>query len=348
MFLKDKIIPVYQSIFEPLLMTELPDEVIATCDSCTQCRSVESPYINTKCCSYHPHLANYLVGGILQDSTESMETGRAKVQEQLKNRFGVTPYGIIPPYPFFLRIKEFKSHEFWSRPKELNEAQLCPYYSIGYCSIWPYRENLCSTYFCSSIGGKYGKKFWDMFNQYIKMTETTLSQYALFQMDWPPDKIKTEPVTTIDFNFEDENGNLNEEHYRKLWGEWVDREEDFFINCYEKVKDLDIKTFYKLTGLKREILEAALNKLRPKFFENVLPEYMQFNRSVILEDMGNGKIKLILGNVSTIVPAVIMPLVRSFNNKRSTLEAFQLGYDVLYNLSELVDDLREKGMLVKA
>src|SRR5690606_27773427 len=169
--------------------------------------------------------------------------------------------GIIPPYPFFHRVKEFKSHEFWLRPKELNERQLCPYYSNGLCSIWPYRENLCSTYFCSSVGGKAGKKFWDMVNQYIKLTETTLAQYALLQTGWPPEEIKTNYVTTTDFDFEDEEGHIDDEKYQKIWGKWAGREKEFFISCYEVVRDLDVETFRRLAGLKREILEKAINNM---------------------------------------------------------------------------------------
>lgn len=77
--------------------------------------------------------------------------------------------------PYSRCQKVIESHEFWSLPLELIESQGCPYLDYVYCAIWKYRENLCVTYFCSSIGGVTVQTFLGEINKYLKMSETSLS-----------------------------------------------------------------------------------------------------------------------------------------------------------------------------
>lgn len=346
MILQDKIPSIYHSIFPELLSIEFPEEEIATCNACNLCRSIKSPYINTKCCTYHPHFANFLIGGVLTDDIENLALGRAIITGQIKARAGVTPYGIIPSVPYSIRQKEAEIQEFWSRPHELTESQLCPYYDNGNCTVWKYRENLCITFFCSSIGGNAGQTFWNKLNKYLKMAETSLAQYAMLELGWLPSKIKTEAVSTADFNLEDENGNVNEEKYANLWGEWIGREEDFYAKCFKIVKNIDNNIFKRITGVSREILEAAILDTQQSFMRNILPDYLILNPDIVTENTKENYTHLVLGKVSAEVPTVILPFIRGFNGKRKTADIFHFGYNVLFNMTELVNELREKHMLI--
>jgi hypothetical protein len=347
MDLHEKIPSIYHSLFPELLDIAVPDEQIATCETCNLCRSTKSPYINTKCCAYHPHLANFLIGGVLSDGIESLAVGKERIQRQILARIGVTPYGIIPPVSYSVRQKEADSQEFWSRPHELMEAQRCPYYDRGHCTIWKYRENLCVTYFCSSIGGTAGKKFWKKVNKYLKMAETSLAQYAMLQLGWPAANIKTDAVTNADFNLEDEQGNVNEASYAALWGEWNGREEEFYKSCFEIIKTMNAVTFKKISGLSREILETAIRETRKDFHLNILPDILLLNPDIVYEKVNEENIRLIFGNSSAEIGSLVLPLIRGFNGKRKTVDVFALGYNILLNISELVEELRVKGMLIK-
>ena len=347
MNLKSKIPSFYHRFFPELLEVEFPSEKIATCDTCTLCRSSRSPYISTKCCIYFPHLSNFLLGGILVDKENSLVEGKDRVRKQIITQLGVTPYGIIPSLAYSINQKEAESQGFWSRPHELAESQRCPYYDNGKCTVWKYRENLCVTHFCSSIGGEAGKSFWKKVNQYMKMAETSLAQYAMQQLGWPSAKIKTKAVSTADFDLDDEHGNINKENYSRLWGEWAGREEEFYIKCYEIVSKLDAATFKKITGLKRELLDAAIRDTQTDFVKNILPEKLIFNPEVDSEEAEEGFTLLSLGENTAKIPSSILPLIRGFNGKRTTVEVFQLGYNVLYNLEKVVDDLRKNDMLNK-
>jgi hypothetical protein len=347
MILRDKIPAIYHPLFPELLDIEFPEEKIATCVTCNLCRSEKSPYINTKCCTYHPHLANYLIGGVFMDEEDSLSLGKERIRNQIKARAGVTPYGIIPTVPYEKVQKEAENQEFWSKSKELVDAQLCPYYDKGHCTVWKYRENLCVTHFCSSVGGAKGQIFWRKLNKYIKMAETSLAQYAMLQLGWPPAKIKTEAVTTASFNIEDEKGNINDTNYTELWGEWVGREEEFYKKSYNIINSMDAATFKRITGLKREILEIAIRDTQQNVQLNILPAILLLNPEVTVEKGKDGYTRLVLGEVSAEITTVLYYLVRGFNGNRNTVAVFQLGYNLLINMSTCVDELLEKGMLIK-
>lgn len=345
MILSKKLPIVYNSFFNNSLNLNIPFESIATCKNCNLCLSYKSPYSNTKCCTYHPHLANYLVGGILA-STNSL--GKSIIRKQIINNTGITPYGIIPSKNYAKKTKELNSLDFWNRPHELANDQICPYYDKGNCSVWEFRENLCVTYFCSSSGGKSGQKFWKKLNQYIQLTETTLSQYAMMELGWPAAEIKTKKVSTEDFDFEDEEGNINEEKYQKLWREWAGREEEFYKACYQIIQDLSQEKFHEMMGLNGEILEQAILDTHKEFNEHVLPDYMQLHPDLIFENKENGEVELTLGANKVRIPGVALPIIKGFNGKRSTVEVYHLGFKVLFNLEGTVDQLMHKRMLIPA
>lgn len=96
MLLKSKIPSIYHSILPQLLSISIEEEKIATCENCTICRSVQSPYINTKCCTYHPYLVNFLIGAILFDKNEYLISGKEQIYNIISRRVGITPYGFIP------------------------------------------------------------------------------------------------------------------------------------------------------------------------------------------------------------------------------------------------------------
>ena len=155
--LKSKIPSVYHKFFPAFIENNLPEEKLATCASCTICQSASSPYRDTKCCTYYPYLANYLVGGILQDNSPTMTEGKKRVRALIQRKEGVTPYGILPPKWYRAIDKKFVSGQ--DGPVDIEKVRLskCPYLDGGNCTIWNYRENKCSTHFCISVGGSRGK-----------------------------------------------------------------------------------------------------------------------------------------------------------------------------------------------
>lgn len=341
---------VYHPILEPLLEVNFPEEVIATCDNCTLCRSPQSTYINTKCCTYHPHLANYLLGGILADQTGDMAKGQQRIHRQIAAKVGVTPYGVIPSLDYKKKEDAYRAQktEFFKGARELYDAVLCPYYDTGNCTIWKFRENLCVTHFCSSIGGEKGQFFWKKLNDYLILVEQTLAKYTLLQLGWPTEAILTHGLFSKQLHLEDEAGVVDEKKYQELWRDWAGREADLYLATYEIVQGLHREDFQPLLGQDGSILEAAIQATAPGFQNAVIPGHLLLHPEVRMEASPKpGYQLLIRDDQQAEVPQVIMPLVKAFNGQRSTLEVFDLAYRILYNLSSLIEELRTKQILVK-
>jgi hypothetical protein len=178
------------------------------------------------------------------------------------------------------------------------------------------------------------------------MAETKLSQYAMLGLGWPINMINTGPVSTEDFNLDDELGVVDQAKYSHIWAAWEGQEEEFYINCYNIIKETDAATFKSITGLSREILDAGLRIEQKNFSEGLFPDYLLLHPDLLVIKQDNGFTSLTLGENSLEVASVLLPIVRGFNGIRSTVEVFHLGYNVLVSIDHIVVDLLAKGMLI--
>lgn len=345
--LKDKIPSIYHSLTPDINFIDYPDEKISTCSKCKLCLSTESPYVNIKCCTYHPRLPNFSIGGILFDEEENGYIGQGIVNNIISSKIGLTPYGVFPSKKYLKLESDIGKIDFWSRPREHAQELACPFFVKGICSIWRFRDNLCATHFCSSVGGKAGKNFWKALRNYLRMTEAELVQYALFKLKYPFSNINTDLLKYLKFEIEDDDGNLLLNNYKELWGTWYGKEVEFYSKCYEVISNINYKTFRRITGTKRQILKSAILETQKEFLNNIIPEFLTLNSEVNIETTDKGNALLTYNNLKTEIPASLLPLVKGFNGKRSTLEMFELGYKILYNLSDLVDELLAKGILIE-
>jgi hypothetical protein len=83
-----------------LLTPAFAGEPRSDCENCVMlCERPDLPPApwafnpQTRCCTYHPKLPNFLVGGALLAGGES----RRVVTERLQNPDGVSPWGIVAP-----------------------------------------------------------------------------------------------------------------------------------------------------------------------------------------------------------------------------------------------------------
>lgn len=337
-----KLPTLYQSFFPRFIDLEFPEEKLATCDNCNLCQSPQSPYINTKCCNYYPHFANYLVGGILQDTRSAMKEGQKRVRTLINSKSGVTPYGIIPPnwYKEATKKKEINEKNRRLTTQE-NDELLCPYFDHGNCTVWDYRENLCSTYFCNSVGGKSGKNFWKKTNEYLKMAENSLSLHALHQLGFPAAHPKT--VHIEHRNFEDDV--FETDKYVELWQKWAGKEEQFYIASYELIATLDEAKFRSICGYKHDILEDGITELLTKFKNNLIPDVLVFNPDTKVEQLNAAEIRLCVGDNKMIVSPIIYAHIQKLDGKTTTKDLIDLGFKLVINLEKIIDELRAKNII---
>ncbi len=350
----DSLPELYQPLFPELFRRSVPEETKATCSSCAMCESsCQNPVTavdgashffrpDTKCCTYHPRLPNYLVGALLADGDPAMAEGRRRIGEKLAARVGVTPQWVNPPAKYTLLYENAK------RAFGRSASLLCPYYerSAGNCTIWRYREAVCSTFFCKYVAGADGRKLWMTLKTYLSLVEIQLSRYAVLQL--APEYLharRDRPesgATLLSAEDLDERA-MSEEEYRHLWGTWAGREAEFYLATHALVRGLGAADLERLLGLDGVIELTVLERLYQAAVTPTLPRSLRLNPDATVRWMPDGSVALgaYSENDALALPGAAYELLVEFTGRESVDAVRQrlreqkqadLGDDVLLEL----------------
>jgi hypothetical protein len=263
--------PLYAGWIDDLLDGPLPHESEATCENCAMWSSAGSPgaatlafHRDTKCCTYVPALANFLVGRIVEDDDPALAPGRASVEARIDARLGVTPLGIDRPAVHALLYHVGVSAAF-GRSRTLR----CPHYredAGGACGIWRHRNGVCSTWFCKHSRGATGQRFWHGLEQLLATVERELARWCLLRLDLDSDLLArllprgtdrgsggnaTLDGATID-------GRVDDATYRAWWGSWLGREREFYRESARLVNALRWPDVARIGGASVEALARVV------------------------------------------------------------------------------------------
>ncbi|XXY49127.1 hypothetical protein WME91_54880 [Sorangium sp. So ce269] len=299
----DSLPALYRGLLPAFFEREIPTETKATCASCamceTSCQSAVAPVDgrsrlfrpDTKCCTFYPRLPNYLVGALLSDDDPSMAEGRRRVEAKLAARIGATPQWLKPPAKFDLLYTS--SRRAFGRSATLR----CPYYDVGpgSCTIWRYREAVCSTFFCKYVAGADGRKLWMSIKTFLSLVEIQLSRHALFRLH--PEYIhhnrsrgeaESSPLTVDQLDEEAPP----EAEYRAMWREWTGREAEYYRACFDEVRELSAADLERFLGLDGTLEEAILDRLYGAAVSPELPEVLRFNPDATVQWLPDGSVAL--------------------------------------------------------
>jgi hypothetical protein len=279
--LLDFVPEMYRALLPALFEQPVDEEKNATCERCAMCPPEEplfapDEYFNpkTKCCTYHPTLPNFSVGGLLSDQSPENAQGRRRIQSAIARRIGVTPLGIAAP------IK----HRVLYRNGKLGfgraNALCCPYLDLegGRCSVWRYREAVCTTWFCKHNNGQDGLSFWQQLRDYLLGTQWILCSYALRTLGWDVDRIKA--AAAADLELDDrglDDQPPDDAAYAALWHDFVGREEELYCKTYDQLQGLDRSTFEQISGIRHQLELDCLAKRHREMREPALPEALLRN-----------------------------------------------------------------------
>src|SRR4051812_33316367 len=186
--IKDAFPTLYRPLLPVLFDREVPVEEKATCRNCAMCPGGSAQIVepadgqshlfrpDTKCCTYEPKLPNYLIGALLSDDSPELAEGRRRMEARIDGGVGVTPQWLKPPARYALLYQNARNA--FGRAASLR----CSFYLEGGCSIWPYREAVCSTFFCKHVAGLDGRKLWMSAKTYLSILEIQLARYTLLQL----------------------------------------------------------------------------------------------------------------------------------------------------------------------
>lgn len=274
-----------------------PDERNAGCASCSmlaegEAQSKDRIYFSpqTKCCTYHPHLPNYLIGAALADGRPEMEEGRRRLRERILRGYGVWPLGILKPRRFHLLYRH-SPDSFGQTP-----GMVCPFYlqHKGTCSLWSQREALCRTWFCKHVHGRDAWHFWRALRMYLQEIEWLLSQYAVNALGWcggiSMEAWDERPTLSVE-DLEESAPSTDE--YTRLWGEWSGREEALYLKTSELVKMLGATELQNLGGLRLKLLMEELHRAYEQLVAPPLPRRLKRNPQLKLHLQPDGGAELV-------------------------------------------------------
>ena len=329
-------LPFFYEKFLPknFFIKKMQTEKTADCSNCIMCKpKLEQHYdekyfhSDTKCCTFYPKLPNYLVGAILADNSESMLLGKNKILNAVNDGLGVSPLGLLRPEKYTLIYQNV----FDENPLLFGKVSslVCPYLDNGNCTVWKYRNGICTTWFCYSDNGVDGIAFWDSLKKYLNTVENKLIKYTLLYQGFSTSEVDTLFNTNeaLKRNIKLIKEEINEEplnniEYKELWGNYNKKEVEYYINCYNLVRKLNEKEFDQIMGIDgKTLLQDLENKYSEMLSKNV-PLYLIRNSNIrfIKIDENNEKAHLDVDNCTFSIAYMLYESLIYFNGKASNIE----------------------------
>lgn len=281
--------PVYGDLLPGVFDRAAVVETRATCNDCAMCDKGTGPVDSLvemdffrpdlKCCTFQPHLPNYLAGAVFADPDPALEEGRRRLRAAIADRYGATPRWLGPSRRMAaLQEASRKSGHFGK-----SDFFVCPYLdrARGLCTVWTHRDAVCSTYFCKYTRGRRGTAFWRAVKNYLGYVEGMLSSYVVFRV---APEMKPMEIGRAELTLDDLEGRPpNEKDWRLWWGKWVGREEQFYVAAYAYVKNMKKAEFDSVRSRFPEERERlhALVKTYEELSSDALPTHLVVNPKVI-------------------------------------------------------------------
>ncbi len=298
----DALPSLYRRLLGPPLDREVPAESKATCASCAMlegsCRGAAPPVDgrsrffrpDTKCCTFHPRLPNYLVGAILEDAGPEGAEGRRRMEARVASRVGATPEWLHPPRTFTALYDGARGA--FGRARGLR----CPFYADepGACTIWAHRDAVCSTYFCKYVAGADGRRLWTAVKELVSLVEVQLARAALLEL--APELLDREPGTrpgAAPLEPEDIDGAPPPAaEHAAAWKGWVGREAELYRACHRFVAGVTAADLEAMLGLDGRIARRAVERAADTATSPDLPPVLRLSPDATVAWLPDGTVAL--------------------------------------------------------
>ncbi len=253
---------------EEIQWLKLPQERLATCENCLRTALGEC-HSACQCCTYFPQLPNFSVGFALQDKNA------APSMLALLKAGHMLPQGLLPS-PAQMRIAaNTQADDLFGTILD----QRCPFLEEDTlnCAIYPYRNSVCSTFFCHHDHGPHGSNAWFDLQLLVGHIETGLAQWAMEKMGMDV-RAYTQRLNELAGNIDAVSVGLDKawslEARKHLWQDWFSREEEFFLRCAEHVRTHQTRLFEIACAhpmMEARVYEQAVRNFVPEPGRSELP-----------------------------------------------------------------------------
>ncbi|MBN2431878.1 MAG: hypothetical protein JXQ27_10395 [Acidobacteria bacterium] len=354
---------IYRPFLPDLFDTRLPAETLATCADCImltpegQAPDAEDGTVYfspvTRCCTYVPIIPNYLVGALLLDRRPENAPGRAVVRILIDQRRGIFPQGLFPS-PRLAQLYERNAPRCFGR----SEALACPLLdtATGHCTVWPFRNAICATWFCKYAAGIEGRRFWDALKRYLCHVEQSLSSWALLTLGWPATDILSRLVEVNPYSMatyslspaELDDRPPAEAEVQHAWRDWYGREAEFYRKCAGCVADVTPAEYRAITGVYQEIYLRQMVEAAQAVLDPSLPAYLHFRPAGERAGATDDLVRLNGFNGWLEIPMALYRCLQQFDGRRSTeqvLAAIRLTHQMEVD-TEVLIRLHQRRILV--
>lgn len=297
-----------------LLGAEAPTERHATCSDCPMCTRgaadglPRSIYFapDTRCCTYRPYLPNFAVGALLSSTDPTLEHGRESVRQRIAEGEGL-PVGVVVNARDGLIYEHAREASFGRSP-----ALRCPHLaSEGRCGIWAFRPAVCATWFCKHERGALGARFWNKLLLALSAAEHAVSIWCIAECG-----LGDAAEEALHARERDGDGlaptalerRRDPERDRRVWRDWLGREEAFYRDCAELVAGLEWPDVERIGGAELRVLAAAARRAGREHGDLALPARVQAGSFGVLGARGG---RLWLSTYSGFDPLQVAPDVLS-------------------------------------
>lgn len=139
----------------------------ARCDRCTPDGPGTFFHPVSRCCTYTPELANFLVGGALVEGGPGAESLRARIRTGPATRLGLgRDAAWDQAYAAAKAAGQFGR----------DQALRCPHHQDdGGCGVWRWRDAVCATWFCRHERGAVGQARWQALREWLMGVQDTVA-----------------------------------------------------------------------------------------------------------------------------------------------------------------------------
>lgn len=320
----------YAAWLDQWLDGAVPDETQATCRNCAMLPLADGPLLadhyfspKVKCCSYIPALPNFLVGRILADAQPDLARGRQSTLARLQNPELANP--------LWLERSSLYDHKYDHRKEffgQLDEM-VCPHYvdqEGGLCGIWRHRNGVCATWFCKHIRGAVGHRFWTALRDLLIAIERDLAQWNALELEIPLEAVRdlgradsrSQAIRLLEI--EQTQPDLATGRRQQIWGKWAGREEDYYLECAQRVEALTWSEVLAICGPDVQALARLVDQAHRRHRSEKVPERLRPGQVKIISMAGEHVIvESYLGSDPLKIPRRIFDLLPRFDG-RSTPE----------------------------
>jgi Fe-S-cluster containining protein len=304
---------VYHRLLPDLMETDLVNETWANCSNCHHCEFPNLERYHTKCCDYHPSLPNFIVGAILSTDTPDMAQGRAIIERKIKDKKGVTPYGITAPLEYQIKFKKDRLENTRRTPEDRKSLR-CPFYDSGSggCSIYKYRSDLCGNHQCMTVSPAHGKAFWKNLTSFTRNLDLKLALNVMHEMGVNTSGREIKKLKETVSLLENSEDSLDS-GYEGLWKSWQGKEADYYKQCFQVFSRLSSSSLTDIMGddFSKEVEEVV--SLSAKSNDSTIPELLIFDEQRYQELISDTPL-------STTKNPLNLLMFRLFDGKRTTYE----------------------------